>query len=84
MLNSIVKGLWNRIVALFFIVLLKGTAQMMKNDIYSLFVTHLIPKSSHFLYFELWRYYCSLTRNNGKKIWYIGDFLIKFNETWHN
>jgi hypothetical protein len=26
----------------------------MKNDVYSLFVSHLIPKLSHFLYFELW------------------------------
>jgi hypothetical protein len=47
------KCLWNRS---FFIVLLKGTAQMMKNDVYSLFVSHLIPKLSHFLYVELWRH----------------------------
>jgi hypothetical protein len=28
----------------------------MKNDVYSLFVSHLILKLSHFLYFELWRH----------------------------
>jgi hypothetical protein len=28
----------------------------MKNDVYSLFVSYLIPKLSHFLYFELWRH----------------------------
>ena len=39
--------------ASFFIVLLKGTAQMMKNDVYSLYVSHLIPKLSHFENFEL-------------------------------
>ena len=26
---------------------------MMKNNVYSLFVSHLIPKLSHFVYFEL-------------------------------
>jgi hypothetical protein len=50
------KCLWNEIFASFFIVLLKGTAQMMKNNVYSLFVSHLIPKFSHFVYFELWRH----------------------------
>jgi hypothetical protein len=34
------KCLWNEIFAAFFIVLLKGTAQMMKNDVYSLYVSH--------------------------------------------
>ena len=29
---------------------------MMKNDVYSLFVSHLIPKLSHFVYFELRRH----------------------------
>jgi hypothetical protein len=39
------KCLWNEIFASFFIVLLKGTAQMMKNNVYSLFVSHLIPNT---------------------------------------
>ena len=28
----------------------------MKNDVYSLYVSHLIPKLSHFENFELWRH----------------------------
>jgi hypothetical protein len=40
----------------FFIVFLKSTAGMMKNDVHSFFISHLIPKLSHFLYVELWRH----------------------------
>jgi hypothetical protein len=29
---------------------------MTKNDVYSLFVSNLIPKLQHFVYFELWRH----------------------------
>jgi hypothetical protein len=56
----------------------------MKNDIYSFFISHLIPKLSHFLYFELWRL-ISVTWDNGnnKKVWYLGEYVIKFNETWY-
>jgi hypothetical protein len=46
--------LWNEILASFFFVLLKGTAQMMKSDVYGLFLSHLVPKLSYFVYFELW------------------------------
>jgi hypothetical protein len=53
----------------------------MKNDVYSLFVSHLIPKLSHFVYFELWRN--KWDNGNNKKVSYLGDRLIKFNETWH-
>ena len=70
--------------ASFFIVLLKGTAQMMKNDVYSLFVSHLISFSSYRTFYILSCDVTSLTRNSGnnKKILYFGDRLIKFNETW--
>ena len=47
------KCLCNEIFTPFFILFLKNTAGMMKNDVYSLFLSHLIPKLSHFLYFEL-------------------------------
>jgi hypothetical protein len=65
--------------ASFFIVLLKDTAQMMKNDLYSLFVSHLIPKLSHFLRYILSCDLMSLTRNSGN----IAGYLIKCNETWY-
>jgi hypothetical protein len=39
-----------------FIVFLKSTAGVMKNDVYSFVISHLILKLSHFLYFELWRH----------------------------
>jgi hypothetical protein len=54
------KCLCNEIFTSFFIVFLKSTAGMMKNDVYSFFISHLIPKLSHFLYFELWRHQCDL------------------------
>jgi hypothetical protein len=41
---------------LIFIVLLKSTAGAIKDDSYSFFISHLILKLSHFLYFELWRH----------------------------
>jgi hypothetical protein len=65
----------------FFSVLLKSTARAMKNDVYSFFISHLILKLSHFLYFEL--DVTSLTWDNGnnKKVWYLSEYLIKFNET---
>jgi hypothetical protein len=50
----------------------------MKNNIYSLFVSHLIPKLSHFLYLELWRHmykYQTWDSGNNKKVWYLGDHL---------
>jgi hypothetical protein len=43
----------NEIFTSFFIVFLKSTAGRMKNDVYNFFISHLIPKLSHFLYFEL-------------------------------
>jgi hypothetical protein len=56
----------------------------MKNDVYSLYVSHLIPKLSHFVYFELWCHKKPTWDNgNNKKVWYLGEYLIKFNETWH-
>jgi hypothetical protein len=58
----------------------------MKNDVYSFFISHLILKLSHFLYFELWRHKLSMTwldNGNNKKVWYLAEYLIKFNETWY-
>ena len=45
-----------RIFHLIFIVFLQSTAGVMKNDVYSFVISHLILKLSHFLYFELWRH----------------------------
>ena len=42
-----------RIFTSFFIVFLKSTAGVTKKDVYSLVISHLILKLSHFLYFEL-------------------------------
>ena len=38
---------------LIFYFFLKSTAGVMKNDVYSFVISHLILKLSHFLYFEL-------------------------------
>ena len=46
-------ALCNDIFTSFFIVFLKSTAGVMKNDVYSFVISHLILKLSHFLYFEL-------------------------------
>jgi hypothetical protein len=72
-LKVLLRAVWNESVdetkffSHFFIALLKVIAQMMKNDVYSLFVSRFILKLSHFLYFELWRLtdVTSLTRNSG-------------------
>jgi hypothetical protein len=45
-----------RIFHLIFIIFLKSTAGVMKNDVYRFLISHLILKLSHFLYFELWRH----------------------------
>ena len=37
----------------FLLFFLKSTAGVMKNDVYSFAISHLILKLSHFLYFEL-------------------------------
>jgi hypothetical protein len=50
------KCLCNEIFTSFFIAFLKSTAGVMKNDVYSFVISHLILKLSHFLYFELWRH----------------------------
>jgi hypothetical protein len=55
----------------------------MRNDVYSFFISHLIPKLSHFLYFELDVISVTWDSGNNKKVWYLGDRLIKFNETWY-
>ena len=47
------KCLCNEFFTSFFIVFLKSTAGVMKNDVYSFVISHLILKLSHFLYFEL-------------------------------
>jgi hypothetical protein len=76
-LKILLRAVWNESVdetkffSHFLIVLLKVIAQMMKNDVYSLFVSRFILKLSHFLYFELWRLtdVTSLTRNRGRRNW---------------
>jgi hypothetical protein len=50
------KCLCNEIFTSFFIVFLKSTAGVMKNDVYSFIISYLILKLSHFIYFELWRH----------------------------
>jgi hypothetical protein len=91
-LQVLLRVVWNESVdetkfsPHFFIVLLKGVTQMMKNDVYNLFVSRFILKLSHFLYFELWRLIdvTSLTRNSGNnnksESW---SSFIKFSEAWH-
>jgi hypothetical protein len=51
-----IVSIMNEIFTSFFIVFLKSTAGVMKNDVYSFVISHLILKLSHFLYFELWRH----------------------------
>jgi hypothetical protein len=47
------KCLCNEMFTTFCIAFLKSTAGMMKNDVYSFIISHLIFKLSHFVYFEL-------------------------------
>jgi hypothetical protein len=47
------KCLCNEFFTSFFIVFLKSTVAVMKNDVCSFVISHLILKLSHFLYFEL-------------------------------
>jgi hypothetical protein len=54
----------------------------MKNDVYSFFISHLILKLLHFQAYILSCDVTSLTSDNGnnKKVWYLWEYLIKFNE----
>ena len=66
------KCLWNEIFTSFFIDFLKST-------------TGMISFSSYRTFYILSCDVTSMTRDNGnnKKVWYLGDYLIKFNETWY-
>jgi uncharacterized membrane protein len=44
---------------------------MMRNDVYSFFVSHHILKLHTFYILY------------NKKVWYFGERLIKFNQTWY-
>jgi hypothetical protein len=54
----------------------------MKNDVYSFVISHLILKLLHFLYLSCDVTSMSWDNGNNKKVWYLGEYLIKFNETW--
>jgi hypothetical protein len=51
--RRLTECLCNEIFTSNFIVFLKSTAGVMKNDVYSFIISHLILKLSHFIYFEL-------------------------------
>jgi hypothetical protein len=64
----LLKCVWNEIFTSFFIVFLKSTVGVMKNDVYSVFISHLILKLSHFLHFKLWRHKFDLSRQKQESV----------------